>query len=354
MAKLVLDKASVEFTLPTRLAQHARDASRRLLGGAIDRERHSIKALDEITLSVRDGDRLGIIGHNGAGKTTLLRVLAGIYVPTSGSAHISGRISTMLTALPGLDVNETGLENIRTCSLFYGMSGQSLRAKIDDIVAFTELGDYLDMPVRVYSTGMLTRLNFAVATAIEPEVLIMDEGLATGDAAFATKAEARIKDLIKRSAIVIFASHSLSMLKSMCTSAIALEKGRMVAQGAIGEVADAYYKRLVEGAARGEGDKRDAVYVAAQDLVSRGERVPLNVEEQALIVALMRMPNDVRMIMRLCVVLRQQGKEVPDGLRAVELREAIKHTPNPTALQLELEAVEARLAADQSASGAAP
>jgi ABC-2 type transport system ATP-binding protein len=351
VAELKLENASVEFVLPARLRECAKGVGQRLLGGRIDRARRRILALDSISLDVREGDRLGIVGHNGAGKTTLLRVLAGIYVPTSGRARIKGRISTLLNALPGLDVNDTGIGNIKTCALFYGMSRRELNRKIDDIIAFTELGEYLDMPVRVYSSGMLTRLSFAIATAIEPEVLILDEGLATGDAAFAAKAEARVQELMTRSAIVVFASHSVGLLKSICTSAIALERGKVVAQGPIAPVIDAYYARLVAGAESGDQHQKDAIYSAAQDLVKRGERVPLEVEEQALHAALERVPNDISMLLRLCHVMRQLGKPISLELEIVEVQQSILSAADPAPLQARLAELHAKFAARQSGQG---
>ncbi len=344
MAHMVLENAGVEFGLPVRISTLARKTKQRLLGGRIDHQRQSIKALEGINLNVREGDRLGIVGHNGSGKTTLLRVLAGIYAPTSGTAEVQGRISTLLTSPPGLDSDETGLTNIKSCALFYGMSRKELRDKIDDVVAFTELGEYLELPVRVYSTGMLTRLSFAIATAIDPEVLIIDEGLAAGDASFAVKAEARVKDLISRSAIVVFASHSVGMLKGLCTRGIALEHGRVVVQGPIQDVIDTYYKRLVEGAERGEQRHLDAAYSAAQDLVGRGEKVPPELEEQALWKALQQVPDDRRMQLRLCQILRQLGKPLPIELEIVEVEESLRQGGDSAVLQPRLLALRAELA----------
>ena len=324
MAHLILQNAGVEFGLPVRIATLARQTRQRLLGGHIDLKRQSIKALHDIDLAVREGDRLGIVGHNGSGKTTMLRLLAGIYTPTSGTADIKGRVSTLLASPPGLDNDESGLTNIKSCALFYGMSRKELRAKIDDIVSFTELGEYLELPVRVYSTGMLTRLNFAIATAIDPEVLLIDEGLAAGDAAFAAKAEARVRELITRSAIVVFASHSVGLLKGLCTTGIALEQGRIVIQGEIGEVIDTYYARLVDGAGRGDQHHLEAAYSAAQDLVARGEKVPPELEEQALWKALQQVPDDRRMQLRLCQVLRMLEKPLPPELEYVETEESLR------------------------------
>src|SRR5262249_15366867 len=140
-------------------------------------KRVTVRALDNITLEVRHGDQLGIIGHNGAGKSTMLRMLAGIYPPSQGEMVVDGRISPLFTTSPGLDIDDTGYENAVTCGLFLGMSRREIAQKIADIEQFAELGEYMSLPVRTYSTGMLVRLGFAIATAIDPEILLLDEGL---------------------------------------------------------------------------------------------------------------------------------------------------------------------------------
>ncbi len=309
---------------------------KRMLGARINHGTKTIGALRNISLDVRDGDRLGIIGHNGAGKTTLLRVMAGIYEPTSGSAQIKGHVSTLIDAAPGLNANNTGLEAIRTCALHLGMSRSEINDSIDEIAEFSELGEYLEMPVRIYSSGMATRLSFAIATSIAPEVLILDEGLATGDAAFAAKAQQRIKSLINRSAIVVFASHSPTMLKGMCTRGIVLEQGNVVEQGSVSDIITAYQKRVVAAAAQGDKKQQDAAYNIARDLVKRGEAVPLDVEEQALYAAVARVPDDINMKARLARILAKQGKPVPPELRVVELEQAAISKPNNQAVQKEL------------------
>jgi ABC-type polysaccharide/polyol phosphate transport system ATPase subunit len=189
---------------------------------------------------------LGIIGHNGAGKSTLLRVLAGVYVPTSGRVTIEGRVSALFNTSPGLDSDDTGFENIVTCGLFLGMSRADIRAKTPEIAEFTELGDYLNLPVRTYSAGMITRLAFAIATSIDPEILVLDEGLSAGDARFAEHAEQRVDELVKRSSILIIASHAEGLIRSMCNRAMLLESGRVVTIGEVDEVIETY-ERLRKG-----------------------------------------------------------------------------------------------------------
>ena len=243
MASLLLDNITVDF--PIYGAQKSfRSALRAATGGLIRRERAdrhiTVRALDHFSLTVKHGDRLGIIGHNGAGKSTLLRVCAGVYEPSEGRVHIEGKVSPLFNASPGLDPDDTGYENIVTCGLFLGMTREEIAQKTRDIEAFSELGDYLSLPVRTYSTGMLTRLGFAIATAISPEILILDEGLGAGDARFAEKAKERVDALIERASILILASHSDDLIKSLCTRAILLQSGRVITEGNVDEVIDSY------------------------------------------------------------------------------------------------------------------
>ena len=245
MASLILDNVIVDF--PIYGAQKSfRSALRAATGGLIRREgadrRITVRALEHFSLTVKHGDRLGIIGHNGAGKSTLLRVCAGVYEPSEGRVHIEGKVSPLFNASPGLDPDDTGYENIITCGLFLGMTREEIAHKTPDIEAFSELGDYLSLPVRTYSTGMLTRLGFAIATAINPEILILDEGLGAGDARFAEKAKERVDALIERASILILASHSDDLIKSLCNRAILLQSGRVITEGKVDEVIEAYRK----------------------------------------------------------------------------------------------------------------
>jgi ABC-type polysaccharide/polyol phosphate transport system ATPase subunit len=209
-------------------------------------ERVIVRALDDVSFTLQNGDRLGLIGHNGAGKSTLLKVLAAVYTPDAGSIRIEGRVSPLFNSAPGLDPDDNGYENIRTCGMFLGMSPAEIDRKLPEIADFCELGEYLDLPVRTYSTGMVARLGFAIATAIEPDILLLDEGLGSGDARFAARAEARMQALIQRTRILVLASHSDSLIKSMCNRAILLEKGRLIAIGSIDEVINRYQQGPVE------------------------------------------------------------------------------------------------------------
>jgi homopolymeric O-antigen transport system ATP-binding protein len=220
----------------------------RATGGLIRREgrnngRVSVRALEQVSLKLEHGDRLGIIGHNGAGKSTLLHVLAGVYVPASGRVVIDGRISALFNTSPGLDPEDTGFENIVTCGLFLGMSLAEIKAKTPEIAEFTELGDYLNLPVRTYSAGMITRLGFAIATTIDPEILLLDEGLSAGDARFAEHANRRVDDLVQRSSILVVASHSEALVRSMCNRAMLLDSGHVATVGDVDDVIETYTRQ---------------------------------------------------------------------------------------------------------------
>lgn len=216
-----------------------------ITGGNIHRdgERVVVRALAGLTLDIGHGDRVGLLGHNGAGKSTLLRVLAHVFEPTSGELVMDGKVSPLFSAVPGLDPDDTGYENLVNCGMFLGLTRHEIAKRRDDIVEFSELGDYMDLPVRTYSAGMVTRLGFALATSIDPDILLLDEGLGAGDARFAERAARRIESLIERSSILVFASHDDSLIKMMCNRALLLEHGQAVAYGGVDEVLEQYHER---------------------------------------------------------------------------------------------------------------
>ncbi len=199
-----------------------------------------IEALREVTLSLDEGDRVALIGHNGAGKSTLLRLLSGIYEPTRGSARVAGKVAPVFDLGVGMDPEVSGYENIIVRGLFLGMTRKQMQQRMDDIAEFTELGDYLRMPLRTYSAGMRMRLALGVVTTIDPEILLLDEGLGAVDAAFVTKARARLVDLANRSGILVFASHADELLLELCTTGIWMDEGRMRMQGPLRDVLTAY------------------------------------------------------------------------------------------------------------------
>jgi ABC-type polysaccharide/polyol phosphate transport system ATPase subunit len=187
-----------------------------------------IRALNNLSFTINEGDSVGLIGHNGAGKTTLLRTMAGIYHPTKGKVHISGTISTVIELGSGLDANLTGLENIIRLGLLYGLKVKEINDLLPEIEDFTELGDFLNSPVSTYSSGMLMRLMFAVVTSKFPDILIVDEMFSTGDANFQVKAEARMINVINQSKIFIFASHSTALIEKFCNRVFKLEHGNII------------------------------------------------------------------------------------------------------------------------------
>jgi ABC-type polysaccharide/polyol phosphate transport system ATPase subunit len=200
----------------------------------------SIHALSDITLSAGDGDRIGVIGHNGAGKSTLLKMIAGVYPPTRGTVRVEGKICSLFEIALGFEPEASGWDNIRYRGYLQGETPKTLGPKVDEIAAFSELGDFLSIPVRFYSAGMMVRLAFSIATAAEPEVLLVDEVLSVGDAAFQVKAKQRMKEMMSRSRLMVMVSHELNSVREMCTRALWLEQGRVVLQGDPGEVVDAY------------------------------------------------------------------------------------------------------------------
>ena len=196
----------------------------------------SVRALDDVSLGFGGGDRVAVLGANGAGKSTLLRVLAGIYEPTAGTVWRSGRIGSLLDVLLGLDEDATGHENIVTCGLLAGLPRDEARGRAAEAGAFTELGDYLAMPVRTYSTGMRFRLGFAAWTSFEPDILLVDEWMAVGDAAFLDKAHRRLEAFADGVGIVVLASQDTALLRRVCSTAVLLESGQVRASGPIDEV----------------------------------------------------------------------------------------------------------------------
>jgi ABC-type polysaccharide/polyol phosphate transport system ATPase subunit len=258
VATIILENVSAHFPIYGAQQRSLRNTIfQRATGGSIQREgknsdRVTVKALNDISLTLHDGDRLGLLGHNGAGKSTLLKLMAGIYQPVSGTIKVEGRVTPLFDAMPGLDGEDTGYENIITSGMLIGLTRQQIEAKIPEIEEFCELGEYLTLPVRTYSTGMTMRLGFALVTALDPGVLLMDEGFGTGDQRFAERAEARMKDFIGRSRIMVLASHSDHTIRSMCNKAIIMESGTMVAFGPVDEICDQYYESVHAAAMRPE------------------------------------------------------------------------------------------------------
>ena len=240
MACLRLESVTIEFPV---YSTSTRSLKKRLLhhgtGGRIGRDagnRLCVRALEDVSLNFEHGDRVGLVGRNGAGKTTLLRVLAGAYEPTRGHVRRRGRTASLLNVSLGIDPEATGYENIMMRGLFLGLMPEQVRERMDEIAAFTELGDYLAIPVHTYSSGMRLRLAFAVCTCFEPEILLMDEWLSVGDRAFVEKARRRLEEFVDRAGILLLASQNTALLERVCTTGVILDAGKVKARGPIREV----------------------------------------------------------------------------------------------------------------------
>ena len=201
-------------------------------------------ALKNINFELNKGDRLGILGLNGAGKSTLLKIIAGVYKPTTGKVTRHGHIAPMIELGAGFDPNYTGRENIFLYGSVLGFSREFLESKYEEILEFSELGDFIDVPIKNYSSGMRARLGFSIATVVEPEILILDEVLSVGDAKFREKCEKKMQGMFDHGVTVLFVSHSLEQVKRLCNKAILLEHGELIAQGDIQEVAAIYDSML--------------------------------------------------------------------------------------------------------------
>ncbi|ETF03272.1 sugar ABC transporter ATP-binding protein [Advenella kashmirensis W13003] len=199
-----------------------------------------VKALQNLHFEFGNGDRVGLVGRNGAGKSTLLRVLAGIYEPTYGTLITKGRAVALLDMGLGMDETLSGYDNIRLRGTLLGMSSAEIKDKTEEIADFTDLNDYLYLPIRTYSSGMRIRLAFAISTALDPEILLLDEVIGVGDAAFLDKANKRLKEFQQRAKIVFVASHSNQVIRDMCNKAIWLDSGKQMMVGPVEEVISAY------------------------------------------------------------------------------------------------------------------
>lgn len=202
-----------------------------------------IRALDKVNTTFSSGERIGLIGHNGAGKTTLLRVISGVYAPTTGSARIEGEVSALTDIMAGMDVEASGYDNIIYRSILLGHTNSQAKALVPEIEAFSELGEYLNLPVRAYSSGMIMRLAFAITTSIRTAILLMDELISVGDASFIEKARQRLKGVITNTNIFVISSHVEGVIREFCNRVLWLEHGKAVMDGSPDAVLDAYRKK---------------------------------------------------------------------------------------------------------------
>lgn len=252
MAHLLLDHVGVDFPIfgankNLRISLIAGLTGGKILPKTMQAGSIIVKALDDINLHLRSGDRVGLMGHNGAGKSTLLRVLAGVYHPTSGRISIEGKLTPLLNLTPGMEMEDSGYDNIFTVGMLLGMSRAEVEEKAPAIMEFSGLGDYINFPIRTYSSGMQARLAFAISTSLDPGILLLDEGIGAADAAFAEKAAKRVNELIERTEILVLASHSDTLIESMCDKALLLHHGRLLELGAIADVKRAYQKIMQTG-----------------------------------------------------------------------------------------------------------
>jgi ABC-2 type transport system ATP-binding protein len=247
LVAIILDDVSVDIPIYDVSRASLRKALLgRTVGGrfAQSGSHVTVKALRNVTFEAHDGDRVALVGDNGSGKSTLLRVASKVYPPTGGRITITGNISPMFDATLGMSMDATGLENIQIAGTIWGLTRAQIKNSVDDIADFTELGDYLSVPVRTYSNGMMLRLAFAIATARDPEILLIDEIIGVGDATFFGKAFARLSKLAQRSRILLVAAHQNDLLRQLCDKAIWLSHGNLIQYGAIESVLAARAQEL--------------------------------------------------------------------------------------------------------------
>lgn len=244
MANIDLRNVSVEFPVYNLSSRSLKKCFLRVAtGGAVvqDAKQHVvINALNNISLSLRDGDRIGLVGHNGSGKSTFLRLLSRIYEPSSGHINIQGRVSALLDIMQGIEAELTGYENISTRGAILGLSRKEIKEKTAEIIEFSGLGDYLSMPLRTYSSGMMVRLAFSISTSISPDILLIDEIFGAGDADFMEKARNKMVSLLNQSSIVVMATHSDELINEFCNKALLMEGGRIKYFGEVGKALEIY------------------------------------------------------------------------------------------------------------------
>jgi ABC-type polysaccharide/polyol phosphate transport system ATPase subunit len=232
-AAIIVEDLGVVYSLKLNRKQTIRDTITRRAKREGDAD---FWALRHVTFSVANGESLGVIGPNGAGKSTLLQVLAGILTPSEGNVSVDGHISSLLTLGVGFDQDLSGVDNIRLAGAFMGMPHRDVEERLDAIVEYAELGQFIDAPIKTYSSGMRARLGFAIATSVDPDILLLDEVLATGDAAFREKSKQRVLELVGGAKAIVLVTHDMSWVQEYCTRAMLIEQGRIVKMGSPEEV----------------------------------------------------------------------------------------------------------------------
>lgn len=245
MTHITFENVSIEFPIFNATGRSLTSSILKVAtGGKLDADPYGrvlVKALTDISFSLREGDKVALLGHNGAGKSTLLRALGRVYAPTKGRAEIVGEIGSLIDISLGINPEATGRENVYIRGQLLGLTKQEISEKYAEIVQFAELGDFMEMPVRTYSSGMHLRLAFAVSTVVRPEILLMDEWLSVGDADFQNKAEERLRDLVSGTKILAIATHSRGLVESVCNRAIWLEHGQIKMDGPVSAVSKVYF-----------------------------------------------------------------------------------------------------------------
>lgn len=237
-----VDKVGMKFNLSEEKVDNLKEHVIKVLKGQLRYQ--EFWALKDVSFELNKGERLGILGLNGAGKSTLLKVIAGVLKATEGSVNVKGKIVPLLELGAGFDSQYTGAENIYLYGAVLGYSKDFIKEKYDEIVEFSELGKFINVPIKNYSSGMKARLGFSIATVVKPEILILDEVLSVGDAKFRKKSEKKIKSMFDEGVTVLFVSHSLEQVKRLCDKAILLEQGRIIANGTVNEVSDIYEEKV--------------------------------------------------------------------------------------------------------------
>ncbi|MBQ9934237.1 MAG: ABC transporter ATP-binding protein [Lachnospiraceae bacterium] len=233
-----LENITMEFNLHREKLDSVKEYFINLVKG--DVKRNSFKALDDVSFTIEKGDRVGVLGLNGAGKSTLMKVIAGVFEPSSGKVYKQGVIAPMIELGAGFDNQYTGAENIFLYGAVLGHSRKYMQEKFHKIVEFSELGDFIDVPLKNYSSGMRARLGFSIATMVKPDILILDEVLSVGDARFKKKSEEKLLSMMDEKTTVLFVSHNLAQVKRICNKAMILHKGKLVDFGDIEEIAKKY------------------------------------------------------------------------------------------------------------------
>ncbi len=261
-----VENVTMKFTLNKEKVDNLKEYFIRLVKGKL--EYNDFIALNKVNFEIYKGDRLAILGLNGAGKSTLLKTIVGVYKPTEGKIYKKGVIAPLLELGAGFDPNYTGRENIYLYGAILGYSREYIDSKIEGIIEFSELGHFIEVPVKNYSSGMRSRLGFSIATAVEPDILILDEVLSVGDAKFRKKSLAKVKTMFDKGVTVLFVSHSIEQVKAICNKAILLEHGSIIASGDVNDVADVYEEKTT----RTKTKTQQAVVVPITDKEKKEEK----------------------------------------------------------------------------------